>query len=480
MRVSVGFLNELLHIQQQLCPPFEPQGSTAGFFESGDTVGRRVCFRRSLCAHGAGGWPMNPNIDHRQDLAGAVRTSLGIFANTVNAPLVPKPKKKTAERDTAEVANRKARFMLQRAAQGLLPGQRVAHCQRSTMSSAGVTVFRSAEGASYGNLSTCGSVWHCPVCSAKITESRRQELQGAINTWAKKGGEVYLMSLTFPHLDHQGLEANLKLFSDALKKFKNCRAYKNSMKAVGAPGSIRALEVTHGANGWHPHTHDLVFAEAGQLEKLRELQMVWIEMLIKVGIADRSQTNDMMRAAFDVQNGDYAAEYVAKFGHEATEASKIITENTWGASHEMTKAHAKIGKRLGGRTPFTLLADYIKGDVESGELFQEFGMHFKGKRQLFWSPKLRASLRLGDVERTDEEIAAEPLPDREFVTVLAHDEWKLVLSRNARFEVLRVAQDEGAEGVARLLEELAGRRRSHSGIYHERGHFGGNWHRLDA
>jgi hypothetical protein len=423
---------------------------------------------------------MNPNLDLRQNPNPAGRASLGIFANTVNTLPALKRKQQTA-RDEASESGRKARFQLQRAAQGLLPTQRVAHCQRSTMSSAGVMVYRSESGASFSNLATCGSVWHCPICAAKITETRRQELQGAINTHAKMGGEVFLMSLTFPHLEHQALASNLPQFSDALKKFKNSRQYKTTMKAVGAAGSIRALEVTHGANGWHPHTHDLIFASKGSLEKIRELQMVWIEILIKVGIADRTQLNDMMNAAFDVQNGDYAAEYVAKFGHEATEASKLITQNTWGASHELTKAHAKVGKRLGGRTPFTLLADFIKGDTESGELFKEFGLHFKGKRQLFWSPKLRVALRLADAEKTDAEIAEEPMPEREFVTSLDHEQWKLVLSRNARFEILRMAQDEGAEGVARLLEELAARRASHQGIYHNRGEFGGgNWTRLDA
>lgn len=422
---------------------------------------------------------MNPNFDHSQHVNPAGRTSLGILANTVNTRVAPKPKKPTPSDDSI-TATKKARFQLQRAAQGLLTQQRVAHCHRSTMNSTGVSVWRSADGASYSNLATCGSVWHCPVCSAKITEARRQELQAAINAWAKQDGEVYLMSLTFPHLEHQQLKQNLDLFSDALKRFKNSRAYKNTIKAVAGAGSIRALEVTHGANGWHPHTHDLVFASSGQLAKLKELEESWIETLIKTGIADRSQYNDMKRAAFDVQNGDYAAEYVAKFGHEATNASKIITENTWGASHEMTKAYAKVGKRLGGRTPFTLLADYIQGDKDSGELFVEFGLHFKGKRQLFWSPKLRKALRLLDEEKSDQDIAAEELPEREFVTMLGHEDWKLVLSRNARFEVLRVAQDEGAEGVARLLEELAGRRASHQGVYHERGTFGGNWHKLDA
>lgn len=461
-------------------------------------------------------------IDQRQDLSGAVRTSLGIFANTVHTQeSVPKPKKTAkATDDDAVNIGRKARFQLQRAAQGLLRGQRVEHCQRSTMSSAGVSVYRSPTGASYGNLATCGSVWHCPICAARITEVRRQELQAAINAWAKKGGEVFLMSLTFPHMDHQLLSENLAKFSAALRKFKNSRAYKNTMKEAGAVGSIRALEVTHGkANGWHPHTHDLVFAAKGQLAKLQTLQMAWIENLIKADLADRSQINDMMKAAFDVANGDYAAEYVAKFGHEATEASKIITDNTWGASHELTKSYAKVGKRLGGRTPFTLLADFVRGDNEAGELFQEFGKQFKGKRQLFKSPNLtflllmiewmegktdaqiaaagitfdskripstkvtqeektQILIRMGmtDEEKTDEQIAAEELDEREFVTVLDHEQWRLVLSRNARFEVLRIAQDEGAEGVAELLRTLAGRKHSHSDTYAEKGRHA--WHRL--
>jgi len=413
---------------------------------------------------------VEPRIDHRITSGRKGSDSLGIFANTVDRPSAPKPKKKTAKADADEAVmqNRKARYQLQRAAQGLLPQERVAHCQRSTMSAAGVAVYRSDNGSSFGNLTTCGSVWHCPVCAAKITEGRRQELQGAINAWAANGGTVYLMSLTFPHQVNQSLKNNLDLFSGALKKFKQSKLYRNVMAAVGSAGSIRSMEVTHGVHGWHPHTHDLVFAKPEQLEALQALQMEWIETLIKVGIADRSQINDMLMFAFDVKNGDYAAEYVAKFGHEATEASKAITENHWGASNEMTKSYAKVGKRLSGRTPFTLLADYIKGNKASGELFTEFGLCFKGKRQLFWSPKLTAALKLLGYDRhekTDEEIAAEPMAERELVKVMTHEDWKLVLSRNARFQVLDAADKGGKEAVEKLLEELAGRKQTHQGVY---------------
>lgn len=364
--------------------------------------------------------------------------------------------------------NREARYQLQRAAQGLLPQERVAHCLRSTMSASGVAVYSSANGASFGNLTTCGSVWHCPICSAKITEGRRQELQGAINIWAANGGMVYLMSLTFPHQINQSLKSNLDLQKLALKKFKEKRIYKSVMAAIGSAGSIRALEVTHGVHGWHPHTHDLVFAKPEQLEALQALQMVWIETLIEVGLADRSQINDMLRFAFDVRGGDYAAEYVAKFGHEATEASKTITDSHWGASSEMTKSYAKVGKRLSGRTPFTLLADYIKGDKASGELFTEFGLCFKGKRQLFWTPKLTEALKLLGYDRhkkTDEEIAAEPMAERKLEKMLTHEDWKLILSRNARSQVLKAVDKGGKDELEKLLAELADRRPTHQGVY---------------
>lgn len=321
---------------------------------------------------------MNPNLDLRQNPNPAGRASLGIYANTVCTPPIPKPKR--IARDESVDANRKMRYQLQRAAQGLIPGERVKHCQRSTMSGSGVSVYRSdVGGASFGNLTTCGSVWHCPVCAAKITEHKRIELQDAITAWTKKGG-------------------------------------------------------------------------------------------------DRSQLNEMLLFAFDIQNGDYAAQYVAKFGHEPSTKSKTITDSHWGASHELTKGHAKVGRRLGGRTAFTLLRDYIEGDSAAGELFIEYAKQFKGKRQLFWSPKLRKALALPEEEKTDEEIAADEVQEREFVTMLDHEQWRLVLSRNARFEVLRVAEDEGAAGVARLLVELAGRRYTHSDHYWERGRHG--WQHL--
>ena len=52
--------------------------------------------------------------------------------------------------------------------------------------------------AHYSGLQTCGSVWSCPICAAKITERRRLEVQDAINQHRQAGGEVQLLTLTTP------------------------------------------------------------------------------------------------------------------------------------------------------------------------------------------------------------------------------------------------------------------------------------------
>ena len=41
-------------------------------------------------------------------------------------------------------------------------------------------------------LQTCGSVWVCPVCGAKVVERRRGEIQQAMAMHRACGGEVHL------------------------------------------------------------------------------------------------------------------------------------------------------------------------------------------------------------------------------------------------------------------------------------------------
>ena len=71
----------------------------------------------------------------------------------------------------------------------------------------------------------------------------------------------------------------------------------------------------------------------------------------------------------------------------------------------MTKGHVKSG-RNGNATAWDLLKmSMLEGGEQSGKLFQEFAICFKGSRQLDWSRGLKAMFSIDN--KTDEELAEE-------------------------------------------------------------------------
>jgi len=323
--------------------------------------------------------------------------------------------------------------------------------------------------ASYRGLETCRSVWSCPVCNGLITEQRREELQRAVGHWKDQGGECYLVTLTFPHQRRDKLADLVAGMRAAADHFNTSKGVRAARTAAGYVGSIRALEVTWGSwHGWHPHFHLLYFCAPGQVATLDRMKTAWVDALIKSGLAEKSQLNDMLHGAdgaavaFDVQNGDYAADYIAKFGHEPSLRSKIETGEVWGVAREMVKGMSKGGRRLRGVTPFTLLA-VVAGTCElrgmtkgrAAALFCEFAAAFKGQRQLYWSPKLRKALQLGRLF-TDAELPDLVDAKPEMVTrgVISADDWRLILAHGRRDDPLRALETGGMDAVRALLAEL--------------------------
>lgn len=370
---------------------------------------------------------------------------------------------KSPSDEVAKAMGRTQRYELQHEAQRLLPGYKaLGECHRNVHyreSAPGVDIRLNLETgkAHFTNVVTCHSVWACPICAHKITEERRAELQEAINTHAVNGGRVALLTLTFPHELHSPLADLVKDFSSALSSFWSYRATKNILEQAGWIGSVRAMEVTHGRNGWHPHVHVLLFIgqdESESLTVLEHLRDWWGRAVAKAGLG---QVNEH---GFDVRGGDKAADYVAKYGHEPQVTG-------WTAAHELTKAPVKQARTKDSRTPFGLLRDSMRGDAEAGAAFVEYVNAFKGKRQLFWSPKLREKLGLTQ-ERTDEEIAADANANAlamETVGTLNKEQWRTVLEYNARGEVLIMAERRGWNGVLWFLDELRRRPRRELGDF---------------
>jgi hypothetical protein len=345
-----------------------------------------------------------------------------------------------------QAASRVIKYRLQAAARRLLPDERVAKCHRFTKerefneNCVDLMINKATGKASFGNVITCGSVWLCPVCAVKISSGRGAEMGAALAAHRMQGGQVIMMTNTFPHQLDQPLEDNLKKLSQALSKFKGYAATKRILKNCGAIGTIRAMEVTHGANGWHPHAHHLIFIDnqtPDVIDRLERLRDLWAKAVFSVGLG---QINEH---GFKLNNGDYAADYIAKFGRES---------KGWTVTHEMTKSHTKRGRK-DSRTPFDLLRDYMAGDNRAGALFLEYARAFKGVRQLYYSPDLKKRLNMQDV--SDQELAEEVFEEKEIIGVLDQRLWQIALRTNTRGEVLHYAEKGGFQAAVDFLERRA-------------------------
>jgi hypothetical protein len=188
--------------------------------------------------------------------------------------------------------------------------------------------------------------------------------------------------------------------------------------------------------------HVLFFAARGaDFNSLGDvLKECWLSILDMNG---RSASDDIGVQLSD-RRGD-VARYIAKFGHEPK-------PNRWTVEHELIKSPSKLGKSE-HRTPTQLLRDYMRGDRGAGNLWREYSLAFKGKRQLVWSRGLRRALGL-DKEKSDEELAKATDEPSVLLGQISLAQWRVILANDARAEVLEVASSGDAGALAEFLQSF--------------------------
>lgn len=339
----------------------------------------------------------------------------------------------------ALLGTRLERWVLQSAVKKLLPAKRVAKCCRlRTPNTETVKVLHNLvnKTAHYGGLQTCGSVWDDPVCAAKISERRRvDEVAPAMQAWELQGGQCLLLTLTHPHYSRDVLAELLKREQQAMRRFTGSRAMSTLNKHIGFKGSIRAWEVTHGENGFHPHFHIILFVANPLPVQLHALEMAFYELW----------ANACRLAKLPIPNRSFVKL------HDGSNANAYVSKGVWGLDREITKGHLKKAKK--GRSPMDLLRSYAYAyDKQSGALFVEYSKAFHGRRQLQWSPGLKKSFGIG--EKSDDQIASE---QDETATMLGEIEWPVwqrVLKSELRGEILELARLGSWESIARLLQSV--------------------------
>jgi hypothetical protein len=263
--------------------------------------------------------------------------------------------------------------------------------------------------AGYAGLATCGSVWACPVCSAKIAARRQEEVEHAARFWESLGGALAFGTFTVAHSPADALADVWGAVSAGWAAVTSGTPWGKNQATFGIEGWTKFVETRYGDNGWHVHVHVLFFLHhgLGQVERAALTAALlgrWRAGIGKHGFAASAQYGADIRMIHGFDSSKVLADYLTKGVYTPDGSAPEL------AALELTRGDLKQAR--GGsssRSPFQILEDLLRwGDVADLELWQEWEKGSHRKRQQNWAKGFRELVGLCS-ERTDEELAAEEL-----------------------------------------------------------------------
>ncbi|WP_237155290.1 hypothetical protein [Mycobacteroides abscessus] len=249
--------------------------------------------------------------------------------------------------------------------------------------------------ASLHGLTTCGSVWACPRCSAVIANTRAQEIGNAVRECYRRGGRVYLLTLTMRHSRRDDLAELWGALGAGWRAVVGGRSWTGQRERVverkrgvsvlpaimgdaerfDIAGVTRVVEATYGkpelgGHGWHLHIHALVFSATSMSSGLNDeissvpdvrVDREWLARNVFAGRIHHRWVKGVAKAgclapgavAVDVRElDDHGAEYVGRYLSKAT--YDVVTRLGLEMAAGATTKESRVQRNL---TPFELLAE---------------------------------------------------------------------------------------------------------------------------
>lgn len=316
----------------------------------------------------------------------------------------PRPRAARAlGRHTASVAKlerRRALYALRACVRTVTDSDRTRACGQRAVRAEGpaieVTHYADGAKAKWVGALTCGHRWTCPVCAVKLISKRCVQVCDALAAGrvAHPTRAWRMLNLTVRHRAGMAL-ADLLRLRQAWRKTRQRGSVQRLWKARVA-ASVRAVEVTDGSNGWHPHLHVAILTtEWSAADELLVLR-TWQAMVTKVLGAECCPDDEHgLRISRDWKDS-----YLAKLGLETTGVAK--KNGPWAHADAAGERYA-VARRMHARDERARI--YGQGD-RSRARFREYEAATKGCRAIELDDRATALARAGEQAR----IAAERGP----------------------------------------------------------------------
>lgn len=365
------------------------------------------------------------------------------------------------------------RFALQAKARELLPDHRVGWCLRrfrAGNTKIGVVHAKSRGSAYFDGLMRCGRVWVCPVCASKIAETRRAELstllleaREVVLGYTSEAPEYYprwfltMLTFTIQHRPEESAADVLARIDRAWQRYYSGGWAQGFRKRFYIVGTIRALEMTHGADGWHPHLHLLQFHDSYLREQFATAPLYHPSQPEMLGLARDHWSHSAGKVGGYAHSLFGVALTVGEVANYPIKSDAEREMKRWGMSSEITKQTVKRG-RGESRSLTDLLIDAAKGDDLAAKFWIEGTNALAGHKQI--EPSKGLWTMLGRKLKSDEEAAEdEAEASDEVLALLTWEQWKIVLLADARGDVLDIASMGDADALWSYLESL--------GVHHD-------------
>jgi len=275
------------------------------------------------------------------------------------------------------------------------------------------------------------------VCSPTIAARRGSEVDEAVAAWRRAGNACEFLTYTVPHCVGHSLSSSLGLLHDGYRSWSSGRAAIERRREHRIAGTIKAVEVTYGANGWHPHVHAVVFVRGAAWSPGERLQV-----LASLQATMSAHTRAAGRRALGFHGID-----IRPVGAEGDGSLGQYLANVAGAGgsagRELTAGMGKAA-RLGGATSWQLFSDAVEGEAAPIRLWREYEQATKGRSFVRWSAGLREAVGCAAPVLDEEAAVMAPAGDVLHVQTYTSRTWWAAVRSGRAAHLL-----EAVEAVAR-------------------------------